>query len=401
MTATITLSANNIIENPTAGMIIGTFSVTGGKPNETFTFELTNSLGDRFEIINANLVVKTGGGELFDFENEALKSFEIGVTATGSNQTSVTNSPFTINVTDNTAPTDLDLSNASVAEHADTGTEIGTLSVLDPDLNDTFTLVLTNDADGRFEIRDGKLVVKDGSKLDFLTAASHNITIQVTDSDDNSFEKTLTINITDVLETIVGTNRNNRLVGTAGADEIKGLGGNDKIYGLAGDDIINGGAGKDALYGGGGKDTFVFDTPVKKGHFDHVVDFKSADDTFLFNLASLKSFKIPASKGAKKSEVQLFKKGKPEDKGKLGDKGGQDSKAPSKVLSLDKVFKKGKLSKKHFSLNESKDSNDYIFYNKKKGFVYLDIDGAGGKKGIEIIKVKPGTTITADDFLFI
>jgi serralysin len=29
------------------------------------------------------------------------------------------------------------------------------------------------------------------------------------------------------------------------------------------------------------------------------------------------------------------------------------------------------------------------------------VDGSGKGKGIEIFKVKPGTTLTADDFLFL
>ena len=65
-----------------------------------------------------------------------------------------------------------------------------------------------------------------------------------------------------------------------------------------------------------------------------------------------------------------------------------------------------KLQKKFFNvgtkLNDTPDgSNDYVFYNKKNGFVYLDVDGSGKGKGIEILKLKPGTMLTADDFLFI
>ena len=136
------------------------------------------------------------------------------------------------------------------------------------------------------------------------------------------------------------------------------------------------------LTGGAGKDTFVFDTPVKKGHFDHVTDFNSADDTLQFNLAALKSIKVKASK--KDVEFGDFK----------GKKTG--------LLGLDKVFKKGKLEKKFFTVGDhAKDGNDYVFYNKKNGIVYLDVDGAGGKKGIEILKLKPKTQISVDDFLFV
>lgn len=159
--------------------------------------------------------------------------------------------------------------------------------------------------------------------------------------------------------TILGTAKNDKLVGGAYDDLISGLAGNDKLYGNAGNDKLNGGLGKDVLYGGQGKDTFIFDTPIKKGQFDQVADFNSADDTLQFKLSALKSFKI-------------------------------------------KAFKAGKMNKKFFTLGDKpKDGNDYIYYNKKNGFVYLDNDGSGHKKGMEILKLKPGLKLTADDFLLI
>ena len=120
-----------------------------------------------------------------------------------------------------------------------------------------------------------------------------------------SIVKQLTLTVTDFVETTNGTSRNNTLRGTEGADILNGIGGNDKIYGLGGNDTLNGGTGKDKLYGGAGQDTFVFDTPVKKGHFDHIEDFKASDDTIQISLAALKAFKV---KGPKTSDV-ISKKG--------------------------------------------------------------------------------------------
>ena len=134
---------------------------------------------------------------------------------------------------------------------------------------------------------------------------------------------------------------------------------------LAATTRINGGTGKDKLYGGAGQDTFVFDTPVKKGHFDHIEDFKASDDTIQISLAALKAFKV---KGPKASDV-ISKKG--------SDDGGKPDKNSNKSVGFDKIFKKGqKLEKKFFNvgtkLGDNPDgSNDYVFYNKKNGFVYL------------------------------
>jgi hypothetical protein len=168
MAAIVLLSSRTVIENAAAGTVIGTLSVVGGKGNEAFQYVLSNSIDDRFEIrLDATkglyeLVVKTGGSDLFDFESEDLKQFEITISAEGDKGTFTEEFAFTIDVTDNKAPTDIVLSNASVVEHALNGAEIGLLSTIDPDLKDTFSYVLTNDAEGRFAIVNGKLVVKDG-----------------------------------------------------------------------------------------------------------------------------------------------------------------------------------------------------------------------------------------------
>ncbi|KLK94828.1 hypothetical protein AA309_01080 [Microvirga vignae] len=152
--ATILLSNLTVIENASAGTVIGTLSVDGGTENETFTFTLADSLSERFEIrLNTTtglheLVVKTGGNTLFDFETAELKEFALSISATGDVGTVISDASFTISVTDNTAPTDISLSNASVIEHAAAGAEIGVLSAIDSDLNETFTFTLTDDAGG-------------------------------------------------------------------------------------------------------------------------------------------------------------------------------------------------------------------------------------------------------------
>jgi serralysin len=402
MAATLSLSATEIIENPAAGTVIGVLTVTGGANGEKFdNFTITGNMDERFAIVmnpktgQYELVVKTGG-DLFDFETPDLSKFAISIGVTGSRNTEIDPVDFTIAVTDNTAPTDIVLPTMSIIENAAVNAIVGTLEAVDPDKGDTFTFTLKADASGAFDIKDSRLIVKDPLKLDHEKAASYKIEVEVKDAEGNSFTKTLTIGVTDAVETTMGTLKNDWLLGTSGADIINGGAGNDKIFGLDGDDTINGGVGKDMLYGGAGKDTFVFDTPIKKGHFDHVIDFNSSDDTFQFNLSALKAFKV---KGPKKSDL-ISKKGADDHHGKPDDKGGHKS------VGFDKIFKKGKLEKKFFDVgtkaNDKPDgSNDYIFYNKKNGMVYLDVDGSGSGKGIEILKVKPGTALTADDFLFI
>jgi serralysin len=403
--ATVTLSNSTVIENPQVGTIVGFIGVTGEGASENAAFRLIDPGSGRFEIkpisqegiLNWVLVVKNSvsgdGSSLFDFENDALNQFTFKISATGDVGTVVALTTFTVSVTDNTAPTEVILSDSSVVEHAQTGTVIGSLWAFDPDDDDTFTYTLTDNAGGRFDIVDGNVVVKDGSLLDYLSAKSHQITVEVKDSDGNVYTESLTINVSDAVNLQDAAATDDRLFGSAeaalfkdlsGNDTLYGLAGDDKLYGLAGNDTLNGGAGKDILSGGDGADTFVFDNPFKKGHFDHINDFKSGQDKIQFDLDALKGFKV---KAAKSDLLDLAKKGKLDKKSSVG---------------LDKVFKEGKLEKKFFTVGTaSDDGNDYIVYTKKSGTVYLDVDGSGSAKPIETLKVKPGTTLSFNDFLFI
>jgi VCBS repeat-containing protein len=101
-------------------------------------------------------------------------------------------------VTPNHAPTDIGLSNATVAENSAANTVVGTLSDTDPDAGDTASYVLTNDAGGLFAISAGNIVTT--ASLDYEQAASHRVTVQVTDSAGATFSKDIQIDVTNVNE---------------------------------------------------------------------------------------------------------------------------------------------------------------------------------------------------------
>lgn len=279
-------------------------------------------------------------------------------------------------------------STIAIAENAKAGDVVTTLTVNGGAAGETFTFALTDDFEDRFEIVGDELRVKNVSLLDFESGTtSFQLAITATSVGGSTVvdPASVTVSVTGAAEVFSGTNGNDsKLEGSAYADVINGLGGNDKLHGFAGDDTLNGGSGKDILFGGDGADTFVFDAPFKKGHFDHINDFKSGQDKILFDLDALKTFKVKASKS---DLLELTKKGKPDKKSSVG---------------LDKVFKEGKLEKKFFTVGTtSKDGNDYVVYSKKSGTVYLDVDGSGSAKPLEILKLKPGTALSFNDFLFI
>ncbi|MAE51863.1 MAG: hypothetical protein CMH27_08630 [Micavibrio sp.] len=106
----------------------------------------------------------------------------------------------TINVTpvNNATPSDIMLDNDIIAENSANGTLIGQLSAIDTDSVDTMTYSLMDDAGGLFMI-DGNQLIVNGA-LDFEAASARSIIVRVEDAAGHSFDKTMDITITDVLE---------------------------------------------------------------------------------------------------------------------------------------------------------------------------------------------------------
>ncbi|RMF59768.1 MAG: hypothetical protein D6743_15875, partial [Calditrichaeota bacterium] len=102
----------------------------------------------------------------------------------------------------NNAPTDISLSNNSVAENSPAGTAVGNFSATDPDPGDTFTYVLTDTAtypdNSSFQIVGNEL--QTAVVLDFETKKNYTIRVRVTDAGGLWFEKVFTINVTNVNE---------------------------------------------------------------------------------------------------------------------------------------------------------------------------------------------------------
>jgi Ca2+-binding RTX toxin-like protein len=215
-------------------------------------------------------------------------------------------------------------------------------------------------AAGRFTLdTTGVLKVANGTRLDYEQAASHTIKIRVKDAAGATFEKSLTVDVTDIAA--------ENVTGTATADVLKGGSGKDTFKGGAGSDMLYGGSGNDKLWGDKGKDVFVFDTMLgtsstdRKVNFDTIKDFSVRDDSiYLDNM--------------------IFKK--------LG------SGTPSNPKQLSKAF---------FTIGDkAKDKNDYIVYNDKTGVLSYDADGSGRGKAIEIAQLsKKLTTMTNKDFFVI
>ena len=238
----IALSNASVAENSANGTVVGSLSAVDPDAGDSASFALLDDAGGQFAL-NGNDVVVAGA---LDYETATSHDITVRVTDGGGLTYDKT---FSIGVSNvNEAPTDIALSNASVAENSANGTVVGSLSALDPDAGDSASFTLLDDAGGLFALSGSDVVV--AGALDYETATSHDITMRVTDGGGLTYDKILTIDVTDVAGlNIVGDAGDNILSGSPENDTLQGLGGNDFLQGLGGDDTLDGGAGFDrAVY---------------------------------------------------------------------------------------------------------------------------------------------------------
>ncbi|WP_243369145.1 hypothetical protein [Microvirga solisilvae] len=238
----------------------------------------------------------------------------------------------------NESPTGIELDGNQIHEAAANGTLIGVLSGIDPNPEDSFTFKLLNDAGGRFALVGNTVVVKQGVKLDYEQAASHEIKVQVTDKRGQTFDKVFTIDVNNVLNEITS--------GTSGRDVLVGGSGNDRFHGKLGNDVLTGGAGRDI---------FVFDTKLSSTNVDTIRDFNVPSDTIWLSRS-------------------IFSK----------------------------ITKTGTLSSTAFWTGaKAHDASDRIIYDKATGYLSYDADGTGSIRAIKFAKLAAGLKMTAADFVMV
>jgi len=233
----------------------------------------------------------------------------------------------------NQRPTDITLDTSSISELSPVGSPVGTLTTQDPDQGNTFTYMLVDDAGGRFAIKDGRIVVADGIKLDYEQATTHTVKVRATDQGSLFVERSFVIHVGDVATEITS--------GSAGNDKIVGGRGNDKLGGGLGNDTLVGGLGNDVLTGGKGQDVFVFDARANaRTNHDRIADFSVKDDTIQLDHAVFTKLQVGA-------------------------------------------LKKGAF----FTGLAAHDKDDRIIFDKLHGKILYDQDGAGGHAAVEIVKL--------------
>lgn len=193
----LTLTTIAVYDHQQAGSYIGQFFTADQDVSDVHTYSLVVGIGDthnsEFYIQNDTLY----NVNEVDFNNHP--EFYIRVRSTDLGGLFIENT-FTITVSNvNDAPTDIILSNNTIAENLPLATSIGTLSVVDADVGDTHTLTLVagtgSDDNSKFIIVGNDLQTNE--PFNFEQKDSLFIRIQAVDSYSASFVKTFTIVVTD------------------------------------------------------------------------------------------------------------------------------------------------------------------------------------------------------------
>ncbi|MBF0285621.1 MAG: cadherin domain-containing protein [Magnetococcales bacterium] len=198
----VTLSNLSVDENSPLGTLVGIFTSTRPE-DQTFGFWLPQNAQERFTVNGTRLEVWTPS--LFDYES-GVHAVNITVR---SHLNPLIEGNFTIAINDvNEAPASLNLVPSSVPENSVNGTVVGNLTASDVDAADAqgpFTFDLVDNAGGRFALSGNQIVVADGTLLDYERYQSLDVQVQATDPRGVSNLFTLTIHLTDVMDSFAAT----------------------------------------------------------------------------------------------------------------------------------------------------------------------------------------------------
>jgi VCBS repeat-containing protein len=188
-------TGGSVNENSANGTVVGVVTATDPDLGDTLTYSLVNNAGGRFAINATTGEITVANGSKLDYEANTSHTVTVRVSDGSLSSQTV----LTIDVNDvNEAPGGAGfIGGSAVNENSANGTVVGTVSASDPDLGDTVTYSLSNDAGGRFAIdpNTGVITVANGGLLDFETNTSHSITVVASDGSlTSSTALTITVN---------------------------------------------------------------------------------------------------------------------------------------------------------------------------------------------------------------
>ena len=204
--------AITVTVNEDSGAYLQASFATNISADPTADFELELNFivsNDRNALFSSQPAVAANGTLTFTPANNANGSATVtmavhdnGGIADGRVDTSASRT-FTITVTSvNDAPTDIALSASSIAENNAANATVGTLSATDPDAGATHTFTLVTGAgstdNAAFNLSGNSLRLN--GSANFEVKSSYSVRVRATDQSSLTFEKVLTVTITDVNE---------------------------------------------------------------------------------------------------------------------------------------------------------------------------------------------------------
>ncbi len=193
-----TSATRTVAENTAAAQNIGSAVSATDENDDTLTYSLSGTDAASFDIDTTNGQIKTK----VSLNYETKSSYAVVVTASDGTLSDTIN--IAINVTDaNDAPVFAnDSTTLSIAENTAANTTIGDpVSATDED-EDTLTYTLAGTDAASFDIDSTNGQLKTKASLDYESKTSHSVTITANDGDNASDTINVTINITDVEETV-------------------------------------------------------------------------------------------------------------------------------------------------------------------------------------------------------
>ena len=201
--SSLTLSNASVEENQDAGTTIGVFNVAD-EDDTVHTYSLVTGIGDT----NNDLFTIDGDvlrtGTAFDYESDNTYSVRVRAMDDGG---LFTEQFFSISIIDvseesNSTPTDITLSNSSLAENQPAGTVVGTFSAIDADTADTHSYALVSgtgsDDNDAFTINGDQLLTM--VSFDYETKNDYSIRVQGSDGNGGFLDRIFQIDITNVGE---------------------------------------------------------------------------------------------------------------------------------------------------------------------------------------------------------
>jgi hypothetical protein len=217
------IATTNLPELSPANTLVTTVNATDdNKTGQAVTFSLLtvptdNNNNPLFTINSATgeITLTAAGSSIIDYETGPTV-YTLGVKASDGYKDSP-EITFTVSVSDvNESPTDVTLSNNTVAENSPLNTLIGNFTTTDPDTGNTFTYSLvtgTGDTDNSLFTIDGNQLKVNGL-LDYETKPNYSILVRTTDQGGLSYEKQLTVSVTNLREQGISVDKNAITFGT-------------------------------------------------------------------------------------------------------------------------------------------------------------------------------------------